>query len=115
MIAIFFICLILYLVLGIAAFIYAKRKNSLFWSDLSAPILVILFWVSITAIGYGHQSLSHFIEVPIALLASLILLNIRVFVIDRYRYKYKINLYTTLALSLLIVVLLRTFMPYMPE
>ena len=94
---------------------YAKPKRRLFWSDIASPILVVVLWVSFTASGYGHQSLSHLVEVPIALLSALVLLNLRVFVVDRYNEKYRYNSYAVLALSLLIVFLLRTFMPYLPE
>ena len=108
-------CLLLYGVLGAVAFVFARRRQALFWSDIASPILVVVLWVAITASGYGHQSLSHIVEVPIALLGALVLLNFRVFVLDRYHERYRQNSYFMLGLSLLIVFLLRTFMPYLPE
>ena len=107
--------LILYAALGAVAFTCAKRRKALFWSDAASPVLIVVLWVIITASGYGHQSLSHIIEVPVALLCALLLFNLRVFVIDRIHKRYRYNSYWSLALSLLIVVLLRTFMPYLPE
>ncbi len=107
--------LLLYGALGAVAFVFAKRRNALFWSDIACPILVVVLWVSITASGYGYQSLSHLVEIPIALLCALVLLNIRVFVVDRYHEKYRYNSYIVFGLSLLIVFVLRTFMPYLPE
>lgn len=109
------LCLLLYGILGSVAFISAKRRNAMYWSDVALPILVIASWVAITALGYGYQSLSHVLEVPIALLAALVLLNIRVFVLDRYAGNYRNNSYAVLGMSLLIVILLRTFVPFMPE
>lgn len=109
------ICLLIYGILGAVAVTRAKRKNALFWSDIASPILVIVVWVAVTASGYGHQSLSHLVEVPIALLCALVLLYIRVFVADRYSENYRYNSYAMLGLSLLIVFLLRSFMPFLPE
>ena len=115
MIILIAICLLLYGALGTVAGVYAKRKNALFWSDVASPILVAVLWVAVTASGYGHQSLSHIVEVPIALLCALVLLYFRVFIVDRYNENYRYNSYAVLGLSLLFVFLLRTFMLYLPE
>ena len=115
MIALFLICIVLYGVFGLPAFIYAKRRNAIFWSDIATPILVVSFWVAVTASGYGHQSLSHIVEVPIALVFSLISVNTRVFVVDKYNKNYRSNSYIVLGISIAFVFILRTFMPYMPE
>ena len=105
----------IYGVLAIPAYIHAKRRQALFWIDTILPVLVVLFWFIITASGHGHQSLSNFIEAPIALLFSLILLNIRVFITDQSYKNYRKNSYVTMAISLLFVFLLRSFMPFIPE
>ena len=115
MIALLLICLLVYGVLGVVAFLYARHRNVLYWSDMSTPVLVIILWVAVTATGYGHQSLSHVVEVPIALMISLILLNLRVFVFDRFSQNCRVNSYVVLGVSLLTVILLRAFMPYLPE
>ena len=115
MIALAAICLLIYVLIGSLAFVYVKRRNALYWSDIATPILVVVFWVTITAFGYGYQSLSHVVEVPIALMCALLLFNLRVFVIDRYNQRYRANSYSVLGMSLIIVILLRTFMPYLPE
>ncbi len=115
MITLIAICLLLYGAQGTVAFVHAKRKNALFWSDLASPILVVVLWVAVTASGYGHQSLSHIVEVPIALLCVLMMLYFRVFMLDRYYKNYRYNSYMVLGLSLLFVFLLRTFIPYLPE
>ncbi|WP_196140156.1 hypothetical protein [Aliikangiella sp. G2MR2-5] len=109
------IFILLYAGIATIAWFKAKKRNALFWTDISAPILVVVFWVIITSFGYGHQSLSHFVEVPIALLFSLIALFVRVFILDNYSKKYRRNSVLVLALSLMFVFVLRTFMPYLPE
>ncbi len=115
MIILIAICLLLYGALGTVAFVHAKRKNALFWSDVASPMLVVLLWVAVTSSGYGHQSLSHIVEVPITLLCVLVMLYFRVFVVDRYNRNYRYNSYAVLGLSLLFAFLLRSFMPYLPE
>lgn len=97
------------------AYVYAKRRNAFFWSDVASPMLVIILWIAVTAYGHGYQSLSQIVEVPIALLCALMLLYFRVFIVDRYNKNYRYNSYAILGLSLLSVYLLRTFMPYLPE
>ncbi|MGB2709719.1 MAG: hypothetical protein WBC41_16405 [Pseudoalteromonas nigrifaciens] len=115
MIALFLICILLYFALAAVAYIFARRRNAIYWSDLALPIVVVAEWIAVTASGYGHQSLSQVIEVPIALLFSLVAFNLRVFVADKFMPNYKINSYIVLALSILFVLLLRTFMPLLPE
>ncbi len=115
MIELFIIAIIIYGILASVAYFYAKRRKTLFWSDIGTPIFVILIWIAITAMGYGHQSLSQVIEVPIALMISLVIFNLRVFVIDKYNQNYKLNSYTALGISLIFVFLLRSFMPFIPE
>ncbi len=67
------------------AFISAKRRNAVYWSDIGSPILVVLFWFAIRSIGYGHHKLNldHLIEVPTALIFTLIIFYIRVVVADK--------------------------------
>ena len=102
-------------VLSSIAFVYAKRRDALFWSDVGLPIFVIVLWYLVAVSGYGHQSLSQFVEVPIGLMVSLIFLYARVFIIDRYNLNFRYNSYVTLVASLSTIILLRTFMPYLPE
>jgi hypothetical protein len=101
--------------LATVAYLYAIKRSAIYWSDLILPIAVVGGWVAITASGYGHQSLSHVIEVPIALLFTLVAFNLRVFVVDKFMEDYRKNSYTVLVLSLLFIFLIRTFMPFLPE
>ena len=111
----FIIFILIYVAFALLAWINAKRRCALYWTDLCPPIVLPLFWVVVTSSGYGHQSLSHIVEVPIVLVLSLLLLNIRIFVVDRYKKNYKLNSYLVLVFGLILVLLLRTFMPYLPE
>ncbi|WP_255554930.1 hypothetical protein [Moritella sp. 24] len=110
-----FFSLLLYGMLTLLTWIAAKSRNALFWSDAYGPIFIVLFWIMVTYTGYGQQSLSHIIEVPIALVLNLIVINIRVFIVDKIYYDHRKNSLITLGLSLFIVFLLRTFMPFLPE
>ncbi|MEC6814550.1 hypothetical protein [Photobacterium toruni] len=109
-----FICF-LYVSLASLPWVNAKRRSALYWSDLCLPIVLLLFWIFLASIGYGHQSLSNLIEIPISLIVGLLLLYVRVFIVDRYSKQFKQNSYIILGLCLFFVLLLRTFMPFFPE
>ena len=101
--------------IALFAWVNAKKRNALYWSDLCSPFVLPTFWFLVTASGYGHQSLSHLIELPIVVLFSVLFLNVRVFILDRYRKNYKLNSLIVLCFGFLFVLLLRTFMPFLPE
>ena len=109
--------LILFIYVGVAslAWVNAKRRNALYWSDICLPIVLLLVWTGLVSVGYGHQSLSHLIEIPILLMVSVIFLYVRVFIVDRYREQSKQNSYIILGLGVFFVLLLRTFMPFLAE
>lgn len=115
MMTISLIFLIGYLLLAGVAWFNASRRGSLHWCDLSAPVLIPLFWVALVVAGVGHQSLTHLIEIPILLGISALLLNIRVFVIDAIQTNTKLNAYIVLGLGLISVLLVRSFMPFLAE
>ncbi|MCY4329302.1 MAG: hypothetical protein OXC48_04365 [Endozoicomonadaceae bacterium] len=115
MLTLLLISLFVYVTFVSLAWVRAKARHALFWSDLAAPIVIVSFWMLLAEIGYGHQSLAHIIEIPLALLCSVVALNIRVFIIDKYKKNYLINSYITLSVCVVIVFLLRTCMPFMPE
>ncbi|KAE8178088.1 hypothetical protein [Photobacterium carnosum] len=112
---IFGLILFVYVSLASLAWINAKRRNALYWSDICLPIVLLLVWTCLVSVGYGHQSLSHLIEIPILLMVSVIFLYVRVFIVDRYRGQFKQNSYIILGLGVLLVLLLRTFMPFLAE
>ncbi|HIF9529891.1 hypothetical protein [Photobacterium damselae] len=109
-----FVCFI-YVSLVSFAWVNAKRKNALYWSDICLPIISLFFWCFLASVGYGPQSLSNLIEIPILLIAGIILLYVRVFIIDRYRKQPKQNSYIIIGLCIFFVLLLRTVMPLIPE
>ena len=74
------------------------------------PVFAVIFLLLVTASGYGHQSLSHFIEISITLVASLIILYLRVFFIDKHKLNFRYNSYMVVGASLLFVILFKTFM-----
>ncbi len=67
--------------------------------------LPLVLWIGILYLGYGAQSLSQIIEIPIVLIGSLIIAN----------FMESQKLYKVLAVLFLFVFLLRTFMPQIPE
>ena len=115
MIGLFIFCVFIYVIFALLAWYKARRRNALYWSDLCTPIAIPILWICIVSFGYGHQSLSHIIEVPIALLISLLLLYMRVFILDKCNENNKMNSLLIFGLGLVVVLLLRTFMPYLPE
>jgi len=68
-------------------------------------ILPIIFWFCILATGYGAQSLSQLIEIPIVLIASITI---------AYYLKNQ-NIYKIIGAIFLFVLLLRCLMPQIPE
>ncbi len=72
---------------------------------LSIIILPMLFWLGLVYLGYGAQSLSQLIEIPIVLIGSVVIWG----VLDKY------DIYKIIGAILLFVFLLRTFMPQIAE
>jgi len=65
----------------------------------------LFFWFTLISSGYGAQSLSQIIEIPIVLIGSIIIWGF----LDKY------DTIKILGAILLFVILLRTFMPQIPE
>jgi len=112
MITIFTSTLLIYLIISSLAWLEAKRKRSIYWSDFCSPLLLPIFWLTLAFSGYGYRGFSGFYEVVIILLSSALFLNMRVFILDRYYTNYKMNSYLVLILGFILVFLLRTFMQY---
>ena len=104
-----------YLFICSFAFIHARRRDTIFWSDYASPVFAVALWLSVTASGYGHQSLSHLVEIPIILLFSCLIFNSRIFVFDNLFGNPRCNSYFSLAIILVFVLVIRTFMPFIPE
>ena len=71
----------------------------------SIVILPIIFWFCIIATGFGAQSLSQIIEIPIVLVASIVI---------AYFLKNQ-RLYKIMGAIFLFVLLLRFLIPQIPE
>ncbi|AGH81646.1 hypothetical protein PCNPT3_08540 [Psychromonas sp. CNPT3] len=112
MILIFSTTLLIYVIISSLAWLEAKRKCSIYWSDLCSPLVLPFFWLILSFFGYGFRGFSGFYEIVIILISSALFLNIRVFFLDRYYTNYKINSYLLLTLGFILVFLLRTFMQY---
>ena len=76
-----------------------------FLKVISIIILPIIFWFCVIATGFGAQSLSQIIEIPIVLIASIII---------AYFMKNQ-ELYKIITAIFLFVILLRIIMPQIPE
>ena len=67
--------------------------------------LPLLTWFVITTLGIGHQSLTHLIEIPIVFVISVVVC----FFITEKNFKF------LLPTLILLVILLRLLIPFMPE
>lgn len=104
--------LALYFMLASYGIYQARKKQSLYWQDIASPFITVAGWTILTALGYGHQSLSHFIEVPLSLLGLLVIFYLKIWGLTKLFTDKPWLLPLT---GLFIAVLLRTFMPYLPE
>jgi len=109
------LALLVYGVVALPALAYARRYRRLFTSDLCGPLLVLGLWLGLVAVGYGPQSLSNVVEVPLALIFSLCTLYVRVFVADRVSDRARLWSYVGVGTSLVFVLALRTVMPASPD
>lgn len=85
------------------------------WFDLILPFLAVFFWVLITSSGYGPQSMSHLVEAPITLLFVIMLVVIKIRFIDEIYSNETRNTVIVYCVSIMFVILLRSFMPFLPE
>jgi hypothetical protein len=72
-------------------------------------------WVLLAGFGYGPQSLSNLVEVPGLFAAGIILCYGKVFLLDRRVKDPRWTTYLLMALLVTGSILLRTFMPLLPE
>jgi len=108
----------LLLIVGILctpAYLVSRRKGDESKWFLIASLPAIALWIGLTGIGYGAQSLSNIIEIFWILLANVVLSYLKVFFVDRKAQKPRQATYTMMALLAIGALLLRTFMPVLPE
>lgn len=97
------------------AFVVSRRRSSESWWLLFLAVPALAVWLGLTAVGYGAQSLSNIIEVFWLVVASILFCYVKVLVIDRLVHRPHATTYVLMALLVVGAVLLRTFMPVLPE
>ena len=108
--------LILFVVaLTVPAWSYARRRERASHWLLVLWLPALILWIVLSASGIGAQSLSNLIEVFWSMVAGLGLSYLRPFVIDRYVASPQGITYAMMALLALAALMLRLFMPILPE
>ena len=92
---------------------YRRRTESKWLPFVMLPGLAL--WVMLTALGYGAQSLSNIVEVLWLLVAGVLSVYIKVYYVDPRLQKPRQATYLILGCLLVAALLLRTFMPVLPE
>lgn len=101
--------------LCIPAYLVSRRKGDESKWFLAAALPAIALWIVLTGSGYGAQSLSNIIEIFLILIATVVFGYLKVFIIDRKVHKPKRSTYSMMAILTFGALLLRTFMPVLPE
>ena len=115
MILMFPVSLIILGMLCMPAYLVSRKKgNESKWFLVSA-LPAIALWIGLTATGYGAQSLANIIEVFWVLLATIVMSYLKVFLIDPKLHRPKQTTYIMMGVLIIVVFLLRTFMPSLPE
>ena len=93
---------------------YRKGRESIWLLFLAVPAM--LTWFFLSSLGVGAQSLANIIEFPGLAAAGVVLCYVKVFVVDRWWVETPRH--STFGLVWLLVagaILLRFFMPFLPE
>ncbi|MBN2383865.1 hypothetical protein JXQ70_13400 [bacterium] len=110
--------LVLVLIVGLLcapAYLASQRKGGESRWFLVSALPAIAIWIGMTVLGYGAQSLANIIEVFWIVLATIALSYLKVFLVDRSIHKPRQTTYALIVFLIIAVVLLRTFMPSLPE
>ena len=102
-------------VLSIPAYLLSRRHSEETRWLLFLCVPSTVAWFFLTYFGYGAQSLSNIIEVLWLIGAAILLCYIKVLVIDRFIKKPKATTYVFMIFLVLGALLLRSFMPVLPE
>lgn len=97
------------------AYLVSRRRGAESKWLPAAGLPALVLWAGLTGSGYGAQSLSNIVEVFMILAGAVMLCYLKVFVADRLLRRPLVSTYTIMALLALAAVLLRTFMPVLPE
>ena len=112
-----FLFLIIFGVLScLPAWFTSRRRNQASEWSLFTVVPGFLCWIALAGIGVGPQSLSNLvIELTDLVLGSIVLYYLKVFLFDRRIGNPRRNTIYVIAISVATAVLLRLFMPVIPE
>jgi len=109
------VLILIVVALTIPAWSYARRRDRGSHWLLILWLPAVILWIVLSGLGVGAQSLSNLIEVFWLMAAGIVLSYLKVFIVDRHiasRQGITPALMAALALAAL---LLRLFMPILPE
>ena len=91
-----------------------ERQEEPVWSlFLVAPCLLV--WIAMTMAGVGAQSFSNLVELFDLMLGTVILYYLKVFMMDRVNQSPVLNNFIVIMITVMAAVLLRMYMPLLPE
>jgi len=91
----------------------SRGNGSLWILFLSAPAIGV--WVCLTALGIGAQSLSNLFEIFVIAILGVVLCYLKVFLLDKTVGRPHLTIVTVSLFLVAVAVLLRLFMPLLPE
>jgi len=109
------VLLVLMFGLSFPAWLLARRRGRETPLLLVLPLPGIAAWIALSMLGYGSQSLSNLIEPFIVLLVGAALAYLFLVLVDRTGVRPAAIAALLMAALILLAVLLRTFMPILPE
>ena len=91
-----------------------QRQEEPVWAlFLVAPCMIL--WIVLTMLGIGAQSMSNLVELFDLMLGTVMLYYAKVFIFDKINQTPVKNNLLVIAVTLVAAVLLRLFMPVLPE
>jgi hypothetical protein len=109
------VLLILMLGASFPAWSIARSRGQATPLLLLLPLPAIAAWIALSVVGYGAQSLSNLIEPVIVLALGVVLAYVYLPIVDRTGARPAVVAALMMAALLVLAVLLRTFMPNLPE
>jgi hypothetical protein len=82
---------------------------------LVAPLPAVVVWGTVTASGYGAQSLTAIVEVMVLFGLGVILAYVKVFIVDKAYGSPRVSTYALVGLLVIVALVLRATMPNLPE
>lgn len=110
------VSVVIYWIASIPAYLTAYNRNSLYLIDVIAPLVQVGVWVSLGFLGWGERPgmMGGLIEIPLVLIVSFICLQVSVFAEGGNSFRTRKESLVLLATSIVVAILVRTFMPYIP-